>query len=153
MEFKYLSFGLTSAVMTSMAVIMGFSTSSHAQGTIVTALLILAIADNISDSFGVHIQEESELKSREDVRKATFRNFIARLMLTLVFILYVLLLPMIFAVVLSVATGILILIFLSISISKQRKTRSASAIIQHLALAIAILAVSYYLRHFIDMII
>jgi len=52
------SFGATSAVVTGLAIIVGLSAVHDAKIAIVSALLIIAIADNISDSFGIHIHQE-----------------------------------------------------------------------------------------------
>ena len=53
------SFGTTSAIVTSLAFVVGLSGSSKA--AIVVSLLVFAVADNVSDSLGLHIFQESEL--------------------------------------------------------------------------------------------
>ncbi len=71
--------------MTSLAVVIGLSGATN-NITIITALLIIAIADNISDSFGIHIYQESKGIAPKEVKKTTANNFIARMLITFVFI-------------------------------------------------------------------
>jgi len=62
-EIYNLSFGVTSAIMTSLAIVIGFGgTGSIA---VITALLIIAVADNISDSFGMHIYRNRNAQQRK----------------------------------------------------------------------------------------
>jgi vacuolar iron transporter family protein len=72
---KYFSYGSTTAVITSLAIIVGFSGTVNAVINIVTALIIIAIADNISDSLGIHMHQESEESSPKEVRLVTYINF------------------------------------------------------------------------------
>jgi hypothetical protein len=50
---------------------------------------VIAIADNISDSLGIHIYQESDLKKSEVVRVSTIFNFITRFFVILIFILFI----------------------------------------------------------------
>ena len=49
------SFGATAAIITNMALIAGLRTGDHAKVSIIGGMLIIAIADNISDSVGIHV--------------------------------------------------------------------------------------------------
>ena len=77
-KFYNFSFGVTSAIMTSLTIIIGLS-GAASNITIITALLIIAIADNISDSFGIHIYQESKRVNSKEVKTTTANNFIARM--------------------------------------------------------------------------
>jgi len=67
------NFGATSAVITSLAVIVGLSRTTNFVIGITTALVVIAIADNISGSFGIHVHQESQKESVKEVRKTTFQ--------------------------------------------------------------------------------
>jgi hypothetical protein len=56
------SIGATTAITTSMALIAGLTQGGNVKTGIITGLLIIAIADNISDSLGIHIYKESGKK-------------------------------------------------------------------------------------------
>ena len=55
-----ISYGGTAAIVTSMALITGLNTVGTGKSTLITALLIVALADNITDSLSIHIYQESE---------------------------------------------------------------------------------------------
>jgi len=54
------SFGGTAAIVTSMALMAGFDAANAGRATLVSALLIAAVADNLTDSLSVHMYQESE---------------------------------------------------------------------------------------------
>lgn len=145
-KYFHYSFGATSAVVTSLAIIIGLSSAPGAKIAIITTLLILAIADNVSDSFGIHIHQESQMASIKEVRRATILNYLTRLVISGVFILSVLLLPIKFAVIFSIIFGVFIITALSYLISKEKKTNPIRAILQHLAIALVVMVGSYFLR-------
>lgn len=141
------SFGATSAVVTSLALIIGLSGTTKV--TVILSLAVFAIADNISDSLGIHIFQESDLKKPKVVRTSTFSNFFTRLLITAVFILLVAVFPAAYSVMFSIAWGFLLLSILSYHIAKRQKADPYSAILQHLAVAIAVIAVTLLLRGWI----
>lgn len=138
------SFGMTSAVVTSLAFIVGLGGSSKI--AIVVSLLIFAVADNVSDSLGLHIFQESDLKQSGVVSISTFSNFFTRLSVVAVFILMVALLPMEYAVVASLGYGISLLSVLSYLIAEERKANRLFSILEHIGVATLVVALSYVLR-------
>jgi VIT1/CCC1 family predicted Fe2+/Mn2+ transporter len=139
------SFGATSAIVTSLAFIVSLSRSINPNLTIIGLLLLFAIADNISDSLGLHIYQESELKKSKVVNISTFYNFLTRFLIVLVFILLVALLPIDYAVVVSIIYGISLLVILSYFIAKEEKVNPYKAILWHVAIAILIIIVSNFI--------
>jgi hypothetical protein len=91
MQGKYFSFGATSAAITGLAVIVGLSSTANPVIGITTALAIIAIADNISDSFGIHVHQESQKESCKELHKTTFSNFATRVVVVAIFVLLVIL--------------------------------------------------------------
>jgi VIT1/CCC1 family predicted Fe2+/Mn2+ transporter len=139
------SFGATSAIVTSLAFIVGLSRSINPNLTIIGLLLLFAIADNISDSLGIHIYQESELKKSKVVIASTFYNFLTRFLIVLSFILLVALLPIDYAVVVSIIYGISLLVILSYFIAKEEKVNPYKAILWHVAIAILIIIISNFI--------
>lgn len=139
------SFGATAAIVTNLGLITGLRTSDHAKISIIGAMLVIAIADNISDSFGIHIYQESEGIDTQEVWLSTSINFIARILVSLTFILLVALLPLNIAVLSSVAWGLLLLGFMSYIIAKDRGMRPYKTMIEHLAVAIIVLLASNFI--------
>jgi vacuolar iron transporter family protein len=148
-KFSGYSFGATSAIMTGLAVIVGLSSVANYKISIITALLLVAIADNISDSFGIHIQQEAQLRPARETNWVTLNNFITRLIVSSILILFVILLPLALAIAVSIIFSIALLVTLSYLIAKAQKVNPRKAILQHMVIAIIVLAASYALREFI----
>jgi len=143
------SFGATSAIITCLAFIIGLGKSVNPKLTIIGSLLVIAIADNISDSLGIHIYQESDLKKSEVIRVSTFFNFITRFFVIFIFILFVLFLPLLYASILSIIWGISLLIVLSYYIAREQKVNPYKAIIEHVTIAVVVIIVSNYLSEWI----
>lgn len=52
------SFGAVSAIVTSIGLIIGFGAAGIPRPTIVAGLLIVGLADNLTDSLSMHIYQE-----------------------------------------------------------------------------------------------
>ena len=143
------SFGITSAIVTSLAFIVGLSESINSKLAIIVSLLIFAVADNISDSLGLHIFQESDLKKPKVVSVSTFSNFFARLLVVLIFVLAVVFLPIDYAVIFSIIYGISLLSILSYFIAKEQKANPYLSILEHVTIAVLVIIVSYFLREWI----
>ncbi len=141
--------GATAAIITSMGLIAGLTQGENAKASIITGLLIVAIADNISDSFSIHIYKESEGATSKDVRSTTFGNFTSRLILALTFILMVLFLPPLTALIVSSVWGLLLLGILSYLIAKDREAKPIIMVARHLLIALLVLAGSKFLGNLI----
>jgi VIT1/CCC1 family predicted Fe2+/Mn2+ transporter len=143
------SFGATSAIITCLAFIVGLARSSNPKFAIIGSLLVIAIADNISDSLGIHIYQESDLKKSEVVRTSTLYNFLTRFFVILVFILLVYFLPLLYASIMSIIWGISLLIVLSYYIAREQKVNPYKAIVEHVAIAVVVIIFSDYLSEWI----
>jgi VIT1/CCC1 family predicted Fe2+/Mn2+ transporter len=143
------SFGATSAVVTSLALIVGLSKNVNPKLAIIGSLLVIAVADNISDSLGIHVYQESQLLNYKFIRASTFFNFLTRFLVMLIFILLVAFLPMGYAVIFSIAYGISLLAILSYLIAKEQKVNPYLAILQHVAIAVLVVIVSNFLGEWI----
>ena len=146
-KLKNFSFGATSAVITGLAIIIGLSGMANSNITIITALLILALADNISDSFGMHMYQKSQ--HIDGARKSTVMNFLTRIAIVLSFVLFMLVLPMDYAVAASIIFGLGIITIISYLIAKDQKTDIYGTVVKYLALAVFVMLVSFYLREII----
>jgi VIT1/CCC1 family predicted Fe2+/Mn2+ transporter len=145
---KY-SMGATAGIITSMGLIAGLTQSDSMRQTTIAGLLIIAIADNISDSLGIHIYKESEGASRRAILSATFGNFLLRFVLVLSFILIVLFLPALQALVVASIWGLTLLVLLSYSIAIAKNTTVRVEIIWHVVVALLVIFGSKLLGGFI----
>ncbi len=54
------SFGLTSGAITTMGLMVGLHSGTHAKLAVMGGVVTIAVADAFSDALGVHIHEEAE---------------------------------------------------------------------------------------------
>ena len=143
------SFGATSSTVTSLGIIFGLLTSGNPKASIIGSLLVIAVADNIADSLGIHIYRESTATKKENTRMFTISNFITRFGITLTFVVLFVFLPTDYAVISCTAIGFAILVFLSYLIGVQHKTNTLREIGIHLGIAIPVIVVSHFLGQLI----
>jgi vacuolar iron transporter family protein len=138
-----LSFGSTAAIVTSMALIFGLDAATATKSAIVSGLLIVALADNLTDALSMHVYEESHgrLHPREALF-ATFSNFVARLVVSLSFVLLVVLLPLASAVIAAGAMGLGLLVALTWALARERKVSLVAEMVKHIATALAVILVA-----------
>jgi vacuolar iron transporter family protein len=133
------SIGSTAAITTSMGLIAGLAHGDAPKASIIAGLLIIAVADNISDTLGIHIYKESEGASKRDTLLFTYGNFFARLLIVLTFVLIVFILPTFAAVITASVWGLVLLAILSYLIAKNKNTNHWREIIWHLSIATAVI--------------
>lgn len=138
------SFGSSAALITNLGLITGLDSTTNAKFSIITSILVIAIADNISDSFGIHVYQESEHLNRREVWLSTSTNFLARLFVSLVFVLLIALLPIGPAVVCSLIFGLLLLTLISYIIAKDEKVSPLLSILEHLGIALVVILLSEF---------
>lgn len=138
---KY-SFGATSAIITSLALITSFDVNSSARLAVVGSLLVIALADNISDTLGIHIYQEGESFKKKEIWISTGTNFLTRLFVVAILILFVIIFPSPIAIVLSIIYGFLVIIIISLIIAKKRQIHALHTILEHLLIAISVILVS-----------
>ncbi|MGE5308036.1 MAG: hypothetical protein ACM3OC_03030 [Deltaproteobacteria bacterium] len=139
------SFGTTSAIITNLGLIVGLDKIAHPRLSMISAILVIALADNISDSLGIHIYQESECLDSREVWMSTLSNFLARLLVSLSFIVIIVALPLRVAVPVALGWGLLLLSVLSYTIAKVRGVDRRMAIIEHLSIALVVVLASNFL--------
>lgn len=141
---------MTSAIVTSMGLIAGLAQGGGSKTNIVAGLLIFAIADNISDSLGIHIYKESEGASRHDIILTTLGNFLIRLFLALTFVLIIIMLDPHSAFIVASVWGFILLTALSYEIAKIKQSHPFREIAYHLIIAVLVIVGSWFIGSFIS---
>ena len=136
------SFGSSAAIITNLGLIIGLDSGTNAKFNIIAAIMVIALADNISDSFGIHVYQESEQLERKEVWISTATNFLARLLVSLIFVALVFFLPIQLATILSLVWGLSLLAFISYIIAKEEESRPFQAVLVHLGIALMVIVLS-----------
>lgn len=138
-------FGATSGVITTLGLLVGLAVSTDSKLAVVSGILTIAVADALSDSFGIHIsQESSGDMSPEGVWQATLVTFISKLVFALSFLVPILLLDLHMALVFSVIWGLLQICVLTYFSERASGRRSlVKGLLEHLAITTFVLVVTY----------
>ena len=137
------SFGSTSAIITSLALMTGLDAEPNAKISIIGGILVIALADNIADSFGVHLfYQESERIAPREIIFSTIFNFIVRIIVSLIFVLLIWLLPLRIAILSSIVWGFALLSLTSYMAAKSRGGRPLLSILLHLLIASVVIFLS-----------
>ena len=137
-----ISFGSTSAIVTSMGLIVGLDAATVSRRALVSSLLIVALADNISDSLSIHVYQESEHLDGDTAFRATLTNFAARLLVALTFVGLAVALPQRALAPVALGWGLLLLGALSAQLARERGVGMGGEIGKHLGVAISVIVVS-----------
>lgn len=144
-----ISFGGTAAIVTSMALITGLDAANAGKATIMGALLIAAIADNLTDSLSVHMYQESERLEQREAFVGTLTNFATRLIVCLTFVLIVALFWQHAAAAWGIVWGMALLTGLSYVLARHRRVSAVSEVAKHVAVALLVIFVSKGIGHWI----
>ncbi len=140
-----LSFGLTSAIITTLGLMVGLYSGTRSQLVVIGGIITIAIADAFSDALGIHISEESENKhTTKEIWEATIFTFLFKFTFAITFIVPVLVCPLGTAIVVSVAWGLSLLGIFSFYMAKKQQAKPWNVILEHLFTALVVVAVTYY---------
>jgi VIT1/CCC1 family predicted Fe2+/Mn2+ transporter len=142
LDLRKLSFGGPAAIVTSMALIAGLGTAAAAKSALVPSLLIIGIADNLTDSLSVHIYQESERLEEADAFRTTVTNFFVRLLIALSFVAIVATVKDPLAIYLCIAWGFGLLATLSYFLAVLRKVKPFPEMWKHSTVAVGVIAIS-----------
>lgn len=141
-----LGFGLTSGIITTLGLIVGLHSGTHSEKVIIAGILVIAIADALSDALGIHISEESNKKrTPKEIWESTFSTFLSKLIVALSFILPISFFALTPAIIMSIAWGLLLIGFFSFYIAKQKQQKPHIVVLEHLLIAILVIIITHYI--------
>ena len=148
---KGLTFGVASGIVTTLGLMVGLYSGTHSTLAVLGGILTIAIADAMSDAFGMHLSEESSAHNNHpEIRESMIATFMAKLIIALTFAVPVVLLNLKLAIFVSFAWGLFLLGIISLTIAGWRKEPKIHAIAEHWGIATAVVIISYYVGVLID---
>lgn len=146
-----MSFGLTSATITTLGLMIGLASSTESKLAIIGGIITIAIADSCSDALGVHIAKESENDfSKQEIWKVTISTFVFKAIFACTYLIPVFLFNIQTAIIISVAWGFCILALLSYKLAKNSNQKPLKVIFEHLLIAILVIISTHYLGKLIS---
>ena len=140
------SFGLTSAVITTLGLIVGLDSSTNSRLIVISGILTIAVADAFSDALGIHVSEEaSNNRTNREIWEATASTFLAKFIFALTFLIPFLFLQLSVAVIVALIWGFGVLVLMSYRIGQEGKAGPREVITEHLLIAVAVIVITYAL--------
>jgi VIT1/CCC1 family predicted Fe2+/Mn2+ transporter len=140
---KGLGFGLTSGVITTVGLIVGLDAGTGSRLAVIAGILVIAIADALSDALGIHISEESVNKNTRQVWEATIATFLCKFFFALTFVVPFLLVDLTNAIYVCLGWGLFLIVAYSYHLAKKTKMAPHIIIAEHVILAILVVIASY----------
>jgi len=145
-----LSFGLTSAVITTLGLIVGLDASVHTKMAVLGGILIIAIADSFSDALGIHVSEESQnTHTQTEIWKSTIATFISKFVFAMTFAVPVLFFPLEIAVIVDIIWGFLLLAVFSYYIGIKEQTNPWKVVLEHILIGVVVITITYFVGKWI----
>ncbi|MBN2706038.1 MAG: hypothetical protein JXR89_06340 [Deltaproteobacteria bacterium] len=146
-----ISFGLTSAVITTLGLMVGLHSGTHSRVVVLSGILTIAVADAFSDALGIHVSVEAEkVHTQAQVWVATLATFLAKFFFALTFTVPVLLFPLNTAVLVSLIWGLTMLSLLSYVVARSQKEAAWKVIGEHLLIALLVIFITHRLGIWIN---
>lgn len=141
-----LFFGATSGVITTIGLIVGLNSGTRSITAVLGGILIIAVADAMSDALGIHLAEEANPDTdHAHVWSATIMTFLTKFIFSISFAVPLLLLPLGPAVTASVIWGLVVIVVLSYFLAKSQDEPPLNIIGEHVGIAVLVLVFSHYI--------
>jgi VIT1/CCC1 family predicted Fe2+/Mn2+ transporter len=149
-----LCFGLTSAIITTLGLIVGLHSFSGSKLVVIGGILTIAIADAFSDALGIHVSEEAEnIHTDREIWESTLATFGAKFLFALTFMVPVFLVELSIAIMIGVIWGLLTLTFLSYIITRGEKESTLKVIVEHLVIALTVISITHYVGDWVSIVL
>jgi len=147
---KGVSFGLTSAVITTLGLIVGLHSGTHSRIVVLAGIVTIAVADALSDALGIHISEEAEnAHTAREIWEATVATFLTKFLFAATFLVPVLLLSLSAAIIVNLTWGLSILSVLSYIIARSQGKPPWKIVGEHLVIAMIVIALTNWVGDWI----
>ncbi|MGB5333164.1 MAG: hypothetical protein WBM80_12135 [Woeseiaceae bacterium] len=141
-----LFFGATSGVITTIGLIVGLNSGTKSVIAVLGGILVIAVADAMSDALGIHLAEEADPSTTHDhVWSATIMTFLTKFVFSISFAVPLLLLPLATAVLVSVVWAMLVIVVLSYFLARSQGESPLAIIAEHVGIAMLVVIFSHYI--------
>jgi VIT1/CCC1 family predicted Fe2+/Mn2+ transporter len=141
-----MGFGLTSGIITTLGLVIGLYSSTKSLLAIIGAIVIIAVTDSLSDSFGMHVAEESDRKeTNKKIWETTFSTLVFKFFISISFIVPFLIFMLARAVFVCAIWGLALIMGFSFYIARKKDGPYYKSVGEHLIITLFVIAVSYFL--------
>lgn len=142
---------MTSGIITTLGLVVGLHSSTHQTLVIIGGILIIAIADALSDAMGIHISEEAESKhSQREIWESTISTLVSKFFFSFLFVVPFLLFELSVAILVCIVWGLFLLTLFSIYLARRQNIKPYKVIFEHLIIAILVITLSHLVGDFLS---
>lgn len=143
-RFGHYAFGISSAVLTTIGIIVGLNAATASRTAVIAGIVGVAVADSLSDALGMYAAKRAErgVSAKAALRSAT-ATLAGKALFTLSFIIPFLFLPFFPSLVVSIAWGLALLAFVNVQIAYVQQSPIVKTVCVHILIALAVIAFSY----------
>jgi VIT1/CCC1 family predicted Fe2+/Mn2+ transporter len=143
---KGVGFGLTSGVITTLGVIIGLHSGTQSRLAVLVGIAVVAIADAMSDAFGMHVSEEAEHEhTTKELWESALFTFLSKLIIASSFIVPVAFLDLNTAIIASTVWGLTLITAFSFAMARAQKESIIKVVGEHVIIALAVILFAHYL--------
>jgi vacuolar iron transporter family protein len=138
-----LDFSITSAIITTLGLMVGLNASTQSTIIVIGGLLTIAIADSMSDALGIHIAQEGNKKiSHKEVWESTLSAFLGKFFIVILLIMPIIFLGLANAVIINVTIGLFVIGYISYKMALERKDNVIHKVVEHLVITIMVIVLT-----------
>ncbi|MCS7120091.1 MAG: hypothetical protein RMJ07_03110 [Nitrososphaerota archaeon] len=141
---KGVGFGLTSGVITTLGLIIGLHSGTQSKIAVIVGIVVLAIADALSDSMGIHISEEAENEhTSKEIWESSFFTFFSKFFIAMSFVLPVVLLEEPLSILVSLGWGLCLIGVFSFRMAISQGENPYKVVGEHLTIVILVIILAH----------
>lgn len=139
-----IAFGLTSGVITTLGLVVGLYSSTGSRLAVIGGVVVIALADSLSDAMGIHISEESEGQHTEkEIWEATLATLTAKFVVAGSFVAPLMLFDLKSAVLVSLIWGFLLIGVFSWYIARESPSPTWRVVSEHFAITSLVIVATH----------
>lgn len=147
---KGFGFGITSGIITTLGLIVGLYSGTNSKYVVLGGIMMIAIADAMSDALGMHISEEFNFHGTKEVWESTISTFVFKFIFASMFIVPFLFLELNSAIIFCVLFGLGILAIFSYYLARKQRVSARYVMFEHLVIAVIVIVITYFVGKFVS---
>lgn len=148
---KGMGFGLSSAIITTLGIIVGTHSTTDLKHAVIGAILVVAFADSLADSLGVYFSEVAREKCEKiEAFVSAISAFFTKFIFAMTFLIPILIFELHTAIIVCICYGLIVLGVYGFYTAKTKKESIFQNVVWYILLALVVIVASHYLGLFIN---
>ena len=138
-------------MITTTGLMVGLYAGTESVVAVVGGVMVIAVADAMSDALGIHVAQEADPSSTvTHIWAATFATLITKFLVAASFILPLVWLPLRAGVLVALLWGLVVMTVLSILLARSRGVRALPIVAEHLVVGLLVVVLAHVTGRWIN---